>query len=184
MKPRTALGGDTPRKDSHGPVTLDEAPDTAMASCAGRRAHLEAAQNRLAGFVGLALPGPGRLVADATFTVFWTGPDQWMITAPHNTHETLAADIKAAVAETASVTEQNDAWCRFDLTGDGLAPVFERLCPINMRASQPGDATRTRIDHLGCFVLIRAPQEISVFGPRSSAGSLHHALLTAIRSAH
>ncbi|CAN0603920.1 unnamed protein product, partial [Ectocarpus sp. 12 AP-2014] len=35
---------------------------------------------------------------------------------------------------------------------------------------------------LNCFVLCRKPGYISVIGPRSSAGSLHHALKTAMLS--
>ena len=47
---------------------------------------------------------------------------------------------------------------------------------------QPGDATRTVIEHLGTYV-IQGTQGMTVLGPRSAAGSLHHALVTAARSA-
>ena len=184
MKPITALGGQTPRIDTHGPVTLSENPDTALASFASRRGEEDAAQKALSAHVSLTLPEPGRMAENDAFCVFWMGPDQWMIMAPHESHESLATEVHASAEGAASVTEQNDAWCRFDLMGQGLAWVFERLCPINIRTATGGEATRTSIVHLGCFVLVRSREEITIFGPRSSAGSLHHALLTAMKSAH
>jgi sarcosine oxidase subunit gamma len=46
-----------------------------------------------------------------------------------------------------------------------------------------GDAQRTVIHHLGCYVLKRAAEDhIRILGPRASAGSLHHALLDAAHS--
>lgn len=185
MQPITPLGGTAPRTDSHGPVTLAEVTDTALASFASRLGQEKAAHRALGAFVGNdALPGPGRASVTAPFRVIWIGPEQWMVMAPHDSHEDLAAQLSAAAAGAASITEQNDAWCRFDLKGAGLADVFELLCPINLRACTGGEATRTSIDHLGCLVLVHLPEHITVLGPRSSAGSLHHALLTAMRAAH
>ena len=112
------------------------------------------------------------------------GPDQWMVGAPFDTHEDLAAQLKSRFGDTASVVEQTDAWVCFDLRGDGIDDVMEFLCAINIRAMQTGDATRTVIHHLGCFVIRRDPANwVRILGPRASAGSLHHAIFTAITSA-
>lgn len=98
------------------------------------------------------------------------------------TDDDIATQIAAQAKGTASVTEQSGGWCRFDLAGPRLAEVFALLCSADLRAST-GFATRTAIDHLGCFVIKRDDARISVLGPRSSAGSLHHALLTAMHAA-
>lgn len=183
MAPLSPLGGQFPRIDMHGPVTLSENTDTALASYAARLGHEAAATRNLSTFIGAALPRPGHAhLGDVS--ALWIAVDQWMVIAPHGTHEDLADQLTACAEGFASVTEQNDAWCRFDLTGTGLSDVFERLCPFNIRACVGGEATRTSIDHLGCLLMVTSPEEIAVFGPRSSAGSLHHALLTAIKSAH
>lgn len=178
----TPLGGHEPRVDTHGKISIAEVTDRALASFTCRLGKEARAKKALHAYLSIALPDAGRMNSSETFDVFWTGPDQWMVCAPHETHETLAAEIAKAAKDTASITEQNDAWCRFDLTGEGLVHAFERLCPINMRAAQNGDATRTTIDHMGCFVLVRSREHITVLGPRSSAESLHHTLLTAIKS--
>lgn len=182
MIPLTALGTTEPRHDQHGSVTLSENANTALASFSARQGSESAAREALGSFINAALPEPG-CAHFATVSAFWMGPDQWMVLAPHNSHEDLAAQLKAKAADTASVTEQNDAWCRFDLSGEGLAAVFELLCPVPVATCPAGHATRTSIDHLGCFVLVHGAEQVTVLGPRSSAGSLHHALLTAMRAA-
>lgn len=182
MIPLTALGSRKPRIDTHQDVILREVTDLALASFAARLGQETDARKRLSAFVGNTLPGPGYM-AEADLGSFWMGPDQWMVMAPHETHEDLAAQLAKAARGAASVTEQNDAWCCFDLTGPRLASLFELLCPVNLRACSGGEATRTSIEHLGCFLLVMAPDRVRVLGPRSSAGSLHHALLTAMRAA-
>lgn len=184
MQPLTPLGAAAPRVDNHGPFSVREVTDTALASFAARLGREAAAEKALTSALELQnLPGPGQASSNSTFSVLWMGPDQWMVLAPHDSHEELAAILKAKAGDDASVTEQNDAWCRFDLTGSGLELVFERLCPVNLRASGPAFTTRTTIDHLGCLLFVQSAHQVTVLGPRSSAASLHHALLTAMRAA-
>ena len=179
----TALGGTEPRIDMHGPITLSEEPGYALASVAARKGGERATILAIRRLIGPAAPKPGYIAGDKV-TAFWIGPDQWMLEAPYDSHETLFEQAAAEVKGKASVTEQTDGWCRFDLRGVGLASVLERLCPINMITFQPGGVTRSSIDHLGCFIICRALEHISILGPRSSAASLHHGLLTAMRSAY
>ena len=179
----TPLGAARARVDTHGPVTLTEVTDRALASVAARLARENETVAILTDLLGMAPPASARLAGER-LAAFWTGPDQWMIEAPLATHEDLAAQLGARSGGAMSVTEQTDAWCRFDLTGEGFPDVFERLCVADTRTFAGGEARRTAIDHLGCFLLCRAPGHVSVLGPRSAAGSLHHALLTAMQSAH
>ena len=183
LKPMTPLGQHEPVIETHGPVTLTEVTDTALASVAARLGREADTAAILASVLGSETPAPARH-GGKTLTAFWMGPDQWMVEAPLETHEDLAAQLAATSEGAMSVTEQTDAWCRFDLSGERLADVFERLCSANTRAFTGGEAVRTAIEHLGCFLLCRTPAHVSVLGPRSAAGSLHHALLTAMRSAH
>lgn len=179
----TPLGATRPRIDSHGPVTLTEVTDRALASVAARLGHEAQTATLVISLIGAPTPDPARMGGD-TLTAFWVGPDQWMLDAPLETHEDLAEQIAAQAKGAASVTDQTGAWCRFDLTGEGLADVLERLTNANVRAFTGGEAQRTAVEHMGCFLLCHSPRHISVIGPRSSAGSLHHALMTAVRSAH
>lgn len=61
-----------------------------------------------------------------------------------------------------------------------MRDLCERLCAVPIRRMQSGDAQRTLIHQISCFVIKRVdPDHIRVLGPRASAGSLHHALITA-----
>jgi len=179
----TALGGASAQVDHFDGLRLTECPDWALASLSarlGREKEMATAAKKL---LGMALPKVGCSSTKGPFTAFWTGPDQWMIEAPHDSHENLAAQIKTAVKDTGSVTEQTDGWVRFDLAGGRCHDVLELLCNADTRTMEASTATRTRIEHLGCFLICRTDQHFSVLGPRSSAGSLHHAITSAAQSA-
>jgi sarcosine oxidase subunit gamma len=182
LKPITPLGHDAPHSVTLGPVTIAEVTDTALASLAARQGAAQAVAE-IAGKLGIPLPGPGKAAKGATYGSVWLSPDLWMIEAPFATHEDIVAILKPHFGESASLTEQTDAWARFDVTGADLPAMFERLCAFDLRANGPGSATRTVIEHLGCYIVIRAEGHLSVIGPRSSAASVFHALETAARSA-
>ncbi|MCA3448082.1 MAG: sarcosine oxidase subunit gamma [Rhodobacter sp.] len=181
LAPLTALGHPDLVVVTIGPVTIAERTDVALASLAARRGR-EADVAAAAQAIGLPLPGPGCHATGPVWSAFWLGPGQWMVEADFERFEDIVAALRPAFGIAASITEQTDAWVRFDLAGDDLAAVFERLCALDVRSMQPGHATRTVIEHLGSFV-IRGRGGITVLGPRSAAGSLHHALVTALRNA-
>nr|WP_246455643.1 sarcosine oxidase subunit gamma [Sulfitobacter aestuariivivens] len=180
----TALGGAEARVDRHGGVTLAENSDLALSSVAARLGQEETCAENLTRLLGAAPPAPGKALLSDPLSAVWMGPDQWMIGADYQAHETLAQTCKDVLKSSASVTEQSDAWVCFDLSGAGIQMVMELLCNIDHRRMEPGDATRTSIHHLGCFVVCGEPDAfVRILGPRASAGSLHHALLTAMHSA-
>jgi sarcosine oxidase, subunit gamma len=177
----TPLGQGAAQAVSVGRVTIAEVTDTALASLAariGQGAAFQGAARRL----GIPLPAPGRHQAASPFAGFWIGPDQWMVEAPFATHEDIVAALRPAFGASAAITEQTDVWARFDVTAPDLPVLFERLCAYDLRANGPGSATRTMIEHLGCYVIRRTGTQVSVIGPRSSAQSLLHAIETAARS--
>jgi sarcosine oxidase subunit gamma len=180
----TPLGGASAQIDSHGTATCTEVTDLALASVAARLGHEKACAAALKTILGTDAPGPGKSAMGDPYTAVWMGPEQWIIGASFSTHEDIEDQMKAALKDAASVTEQSDMWCGYDLSGTGLQSVMELLCNINIRAMAPGDATRTAIHHLGCIVVCGDPDGFfRIIGPRSSAGSLHHAIVTAMKSA-
>jgi len=76
----------------------------------------------------------------------------------------------------ASVTEQTDAWVGFDLTADDLAALMQRLCNVDFAIVPDGHATRTVMEHLGVYLIKRGKGAARIYGPRSSAESLLHAV--------
>lgn len=183
LSPLTALGNTVAQSDQVAGLTITEVADLAFASVAARLSREEECRSALTDYLGDDLPQAGKALVRAPISAIWLGPEQWMLSAPFHSHETLAEDIKAVVKDTGSVTEQSDAWVAFDVEGDGVIALSERLCAAPARRMQTGDAQRTTIHHLGCFlVCLSTHQHMRFIGPRSSAASLHHALVTAAHS--
>lgn len=182
LKPMTALGGHAPQVDTFDHISIVENDGLALASVTARMGQEAACHAALKLLLG-AVPNPGHAVLHEPEAGFWTGPDQWMISAPRDSHELLADTLKGQFADTASITEQTGAWVCFDVTGPAMHDLSERLCAVPIRRMAVGDAQRTMIHQLGCFVIRQEGLDhIRILGPRASAGSLHHALITAARS--
>lgn len=182
LQPLTALGGATARVDSFEHITITENDGLALASIAARLGHEDACHKTLKKLLG-AVPRPGKAVLHDPEAGFWMGPDQWMIGAPRVTYELLADTLGGLFGMSASVTEQSGAWVCFDVTGTAMPDLCERICAVPIRKMTAGDAQRTMVHQLGCFVIRRqAADHIRILGPRASAGSLHHALVTAAHS--
>ena len=182
LKTITALGGSEPRTDTFPHITISEKDGLALASVAARLGSEDECNKHMQDLLG-AVPAPGQAVLGEPESGFWMGPDQWMIEAPKETHELLADDLKDRFTGCASVTEQSGAWVCFDLVGAGMEDVTERLCAVPIRKMQTLEARRTIIHQLGCFVIRHTGADhLRVIGPRASAGTLHHALMTAAES--
>ncbi|MFN4202960.1 MAG: sarcosine oxidase subunit gamma [Tabrizicola sp.] len=182
LQPLTALGKREATTVTHGPLTISERTDVALASVAarkGRIADLSAAARK----AGVPLPDPARHQSGTPWSAFWVAPEMWFVEGPHATHELIADLLKSALGDAASVTEQTDAWVVFDLAATDLAPLMERLCNVDFPTVPAGYATRTAMEHLGVYMVKRAPGAVRLYGPRSSAESLLHALETAAHSA-
>ena len=181
LKPLTALGHDKPEVDILGSWTLTERADVALASLALRRRRLGDVQVAAAA-AGVPLPPAGTSASGAVCSAFWMTPEMWMVEAPFATHEDICAHLLLAFGDAASITEQTDAWVRFDLAGAGLERLLERLSNFDLANAAAGAATRTVMEHLGCYLIKRSDTLVTIYGPRSSAQSLHHALTVAAQS--
>jgi sarcosine oxidase subunit gamma len=171
----TALGHDAVEVVEIGPFRIVERFDVALASLAVRRGQ-EKGFAASAKKAGVPLPGPSAWAAGKPFSAFWTTPEMWMVEADFATHEDITTTLKPTFGETASITEQTDAWVRFDVSGVGLVALFERLTNVDLTRRPDGFASRTVIEHLGVYLVKHSGQMITVYGPRSSAKGLLHAL--------
>lgn len=180
LKPITALGGSEPRIDTFGALAIAEVDTLSLASVAMRQKGKTATHRVVKSLLG-SVPGPGQTAAKGDYSGLWMGPDQWMIAAPMDSHEDLADQLVAKLGQAASVTEQSGAWAAFDLTGESMFDACERLCAAPIRKMAVGDAQRSTVHQLGCFV-IKQDASIRILGPRASTGSLHHALIDAAKS--
>jgi len=181
LKASTSLGGASAASETIGAMTITEVPFTALASVAARLGGEAHTAEMVKTFSGSDAPGVNKLTTSGDLVCFWTGADQWMIAAPMETHEEMASELAKLADGNASVTEQSGGWAQFDVSGENINEMFERLCALPIRNMGKGDANRTRIEQIGCFVLHHGDR-VSIFGPRASAGSLYHALTAVAQS--
>lgn len=181
LQAMTALGAREPAVVEIGPLRIIERVDLALASVAARRGRM-ADLATAARAAGVPLPDAARHQAGAPYSAFWTAPDMWFVEAPFGSHELIADQLKAALGDAASITEQTDAWVIFDLAAADLAPLLERLCNVDFHAVPKGYATRTVMEHLGVYLVKLDQGAVRLYGPRSSAQSLMHALEAAAAS--
>jgi sarcosine oxidase subunit gamma len=157
-----------------GSVTLTEVTDRALASVAQRKGEDVSEGFKALGFDNT--PGICAMLEANGKRAWWMGPDQWMIDAKFDASGAWATAVKDAMGTSASVTDQSEGFCRYDLSGDGCVDLLQRLCGLDVERMEPGSAQRTQLHHMGC-VVIRTESGWTVLGAHSSAGSLHHALL-------
>ena len=181
LQQMTALGHAAAKVLDIGPYRIAERFDVALASLATRRGH-DGDVAKAAKAANVPLPKPSTAIAGQPFSGFWLAPDMWMIEAHFDSHEDIAAHLKTVFGGAASITEQTDAWVRFDVTGGNLVSLFERLSNLDLAALPEGHCSRTVIEHLGCYLIKWPTAEVTLYGPRSSAQSLLHALEVAANS--
>jgi sarcosine oxidase subunit gamma len=163
-------------------LTITERTDVALASVAARKGRM-ADLGQAAKAAGIPLPGPATHLEGSPYSAFWAAPEMWFVEAPFATHEPIADLLKSVLGDTASITEQTDAWVAFDLAAPDLAPLLERLCNVDFSEVPTGYATRTVMEHLGVYLIKNGTGQARVYGPRSSAESLLHAVEAAAHSA-
>lgn len=177
----TALGAAEPITHQIGTFRVTERFDVALASLACRKEHgvefVEAAKK-----AGVPLPAPAMSETGSPYSSFWVAPEMWFVEAPFGTHEDIAALLKPSFGDAASITEQTDAWVRFDLSAPDLSALLARLCNVDFPKAADGFATRTVIEHTGCYLIKQTVGTVTVYGPRSSARSLLHAIDVAAQS--
>ena len=177
----TAFGLAEAKVVTVGPYRIAERFDVALASLATRRG-CDDDVARAAKAANLLLAKPSKATSGQPFSGFWLAPEMWMIAAPFDSHADLAAHLKTLFGAAASITEQTDAWVRFDVSGGNLVTLFERLSNLDLSVLPDGHASRTVIEHLGCYLIKQSANLIALYGPRSSAQSLLHALEVTAKS--
>ncbi len=181
LNPLTALGHDLPEVIAIGPYLIKERFDVALASVAMRRGR-DKDLAKAAKAAGVPLPAPARAEIVTPYSAFWVAPEMWIVEADFGSHEDIAGHLKLVLGDAASITEQTDAWVRFDISAADLSPLLERLSNLDLASLPIGYASRTVIEHLGAYLIKRRETEVTLYGPRASAQSLLHALEVTAKS--
>ncbi len=131
-------------------VTLSEAPFVGKVNLrgnAGDNAFAEAVAKVLGGSLPLE---PNTVASHGDYTVFWLGPDEWLIHTPENGEGALIEALNNALAgQHAAVTDVSDYYVVIQMRGEKAADVLSRACPLDLheRVFKAGDCAQTVFAH-------------------------------------
>ena len=97
--------------------------------------------------LGTALPTkPNTVTQTDSFTVFWLGPDEWLIHCPVDTQMSLVVALQAAFAgHHAAITDVTDYFVMIEMRGEMARDVLARACPLDLheRNFKPGQCAQS-----------------------------------------
>lgn len=179
----------TPRSafmDWHPPHTpklaVTSREDLTMASFAAARGKDTELREAIRQVCGADLPkGCGRVEGNDIAFV-WAGPDQWLAIAEGDGKRDLETELKAKLADIASVVDQSDGRVIVRISGTRAREVLAKGVPVDLhpRVFGPGSVAITHASHIGVILwqLDDAPTyELAMF--RSYADSFAHWLFEA-----
>lgn len=158
LTPRSAFESTGATQFCVGDYSFSDCADLALASVAAYKGKARDTQTILAGWVGTDC-GVCELKERGSYSVFWSAPEQWFVSAQRNDLDDPISMLRAEIADTAAFTDQSDGWVAFDLHGPQCALVLERLCNINLSTFKSGRVQRTLVEHISAFVLCRIENE-------------------------
>jgi sarcosine oxidase subunit gamma len=127
-------------------VTLTELPFLTMVDL--RVAPVSDAAERLAKTLGARLPDYcGHTTASGRHTLFWLGPDAWLVLSGAD-GAALTAELREALGpDPGSVVDVSAHRTTLELSGPGARQVLEKGCPLDLhpRAFGPGRAVSTTV---------------------------------------
>jgi sarcosine oxidase subunit gamma len=84
--------------------------------------------------VGVALPlSANTVVASSEATIWWLGPDEWLVTTPGDRVASIEADLRAALAGVRSaVTDVGSAQAVVVLRGPSAREALAKGCPLDL----------------------------------------------------
>ncbi|MFF4961674.1 sarcosine oxidase subunit gamma [Streptomyces sp. NPDC001222] len=127
-------------------VTLTERPFVTMVNL--RVDPASDGAGRIEKTLGAPLPRQcGRTTASASHTLFWLGPDEWLVLSQAD-GATVAAELREALgAAPGSVVDVSAHRTTLELSGPAARQVLEKGCPLDLhpRAFGPGREVSTTV---------------------------------------
>ncbi|ESR24495.1 sarcosine oxidase subunit gamma [Lutibaculum baratangense] len=158
-------------------VRVSERTDLSLATVIARRGRGAAAREAAATRYGLTPPDRAMWAAADGLTFVSTGPDAWFAVREGGGYE-LAGELRSALGEAASVSDQTDGYAVLWLSGPRIRDVFAKGIHLDLHPDvfPVGAAAVTDAAHIGVILWRLADRaadepvfEVAIF--RSYAGS-------------
>lgn len=182
---RSAFGRAEPVVETWDGFEIREISERALASVSLRQGKTEDLNAAVQSAFGFRPPKSGRNASNNGVTFDWMGQGQWFVSAAREDGTAFARELVDALGESASVTDQSDAWMQLELSGNNSRLVLEKLCPLDLHPTvfTTGSVARTVMEHIGAIIcLLDDSPRFKLLTARSSARSFLHALQQAADS--
>ena len=180
LKPLNALGGNDLERSSFNGIEITEKYLNSLASIGCSEPLLKNFSKKLKSIFDIKVPGPGKSVASQKVRVSWTAQGQWFIESEEVFSQGFDIYLLEKLGKEFVVTDQSDGWVKFSLSGDNILKALEKCIMLDLYKMTGGSFSRCSLEHIGVYLLCeRAKRDFLIYGPRSSANSLHRALIQA-----
>jgi sarcosine oxidase subunit gamma len=121
-------------------------------------------------------------------TVLWLGPEEFLVVAPQEAHESLGGDLIQALREALAdgegqMVDLSANRTTFNLTGPRARAVLEKGCALDLhpRSFTPGTAVSTEVGNIPVILWKTGEESYRLFPRASFADVLGRWLLDAMR---
>ncbi len=121
------------------------------------------------------LPEPGNWTTTKTGKILWTGQSQYFLFSDE-VDERLDKTLQAPFSDIAYLTLQTDGWAPLEISGPKTHDVLERFIPLDLRAWEIRQGTRTSAHHIGVIVIKTGAETYQLLAPTSSSKTFLEAL--------
>jgi heterotetrameric sarcosine oxidase gamma subunit len=150
LKPRSPLAHLPVQSDSDRGVIVRDRDDLGLAMILVRKGKEAALAQRIREHFHLELPrGPHRRVA-GHLALAGVGPGAWLATHDRSGNA-LVWDLRAAIGDLASITDQSDGYVVLQLEGPRVHATLEKLLPVDLhpKVFEAGQVAVTAAGHIG-----------------------------------
>jgi methylglutamate dehydrogenase subunit D len=163
-------------------VVLRLHTDLALVLVIARKGKTEDLRRRLQDRFDLTLPLTSRRIQKSGFSFVWAGPERWLAATPTQTPAAFEAMLRSEMSGLASVANQTDGRCIFQISGPKARDTLAHGLPIDIdpRVFGAGDTALTLAGHINVHLWqldLSPAYEMAV--PRSFAASFCEWLLAA-----
>ncbi len=183
LKPLNAIGGKDLESNSINGIKISEENVISLASIGCSSKLFKSLSRKMKTKFNVSVPGPGKSLINQKIRVSWTAQGQWFLESPDAFNQGFANYLVEKLGKDFAITEQSDGWVKVSISGETVLKVLEKCIILDLNKMSDGSFSRCSLDHIGVYLLCeRVKKSFVIYGPRSSAKSLHHALIQAAYS--
>ena len=186
VSPAAQLRADFETGSVRGVVEISE---VAFLTMVGLRVNRDSdAGQRIAAVTGGLPAACGGVAGSGETSVLWLGPEEFLVVAPREAHESLGGDLLQALREAlgdgaGQVVDLSANRTTFELTGPRSRAVLEKGCSLDLhpRVLKAGTALSTEIGNIPVVLWKTGEESFRLFPRASFADFLGRWLLDAMR---